>query len=927
MTVAPGGDALRSTVANPANEIELEDLRRLARSDSPDLAEALLTFLQQPEAPFEGAPAEGALTLEQFLPNAHDLKWVHRSQRRENLLKNWKTYLAQTAPPPPLRFGLADLLDEIDARDSDAGRTAILAMVRQADLVYGLWAGLKRIYKRAEERLDAELFGALAWRFDVEASVPRSREVGLGTLKYLRRRASRFLRQLGRELPGLYPQFAVQVLRHYSGNVPWRSLWVVNHIWLHESDKQSRNGFAYSRLPEDLLKHRAFDASWKRSPEPLLQLVELAESEPVTRFAIQGLRRDFADSLRHVTPAWLERLAAHPFEATHAFLVELLEGAPEFHRAKLRGLGLHDAVLRLLTSPSQKARAYAVDYARAHAQDLSAEALVALFEVSYKETRGYAAAAVQSRDPRALGCEVLGRLLSITEVTQWAGQRLDDKFDRTELGTSFVGEMIYGSVLQRTWALKHLAAKYSPGEITPGFWTKLLDDPRSDENAQAVQVIVQALAKFPASAIGTKWLLDALVRPRTAAVVGGWIAKADQLPGLDVERVKGLVFNPAHRPTALAILGNTKLVSARELGLPWLLALTRRADPSLNQFAQKYLLHHMKPADFGETADGTSARDARDTGVARLFALATGAKEPETVRVFAQTYLRCHHPGIGPEQTESKAYHIRPAVPRDAYTSARVWAGNFDPRPDVRRFAVVLTRVELRNWGAQSKVYELCESEHKEVRNVGYDALLRAGDPDADKQLTLTPEELDPTKVIALTESRKKSTREVAMELVRKHYARLGGSERLGWLMASPDREVRLFSVRLLWERHRPRQLPAGWKPKGKSLGEIPPTEPFADVDALRDFLRRVMFGIAPGRMERRDDNRPRRHVTASEAKRNVVEVMRDLGMEDGAFARVVAPVLGECTGSLAMGEWQACLAALVRLRGRHPEIELGARQ
>jgi hypothetical protein len=58
-------------------------------------------------------------------------------------------------------------------------------------------------------------------------------------------------------------------------------------------------------------------------------------------------------------------------------------------------------------------------------------------------------------------------------------------------------------------------------------------------------------------------------------------------------------------------------------------------------------------------------------------------------------------------------------------------------------------------------------------------------------------------------------------------------------------------------------------------------------------------------------------------AKRNAIEVMRDLAVEDAAFARLVAPLFGEFTGSLARGEWQACVAALVRLRTAHPGVDL----
>ncbi len=72
-------------------------------------------------------------------------------------------------------------------------------------------------------------------------------------------------------------------------------------------------------------------------------------------------------------------------------------------------------------------------------------------------------------------------------------------------------------------------------------------------------------------------------------------------------------------------------------------------------------------------------------------------------------------------------------------------------------------------------------------------------------------------------------------------------------------------------------------------------------------------------------DKHPRRHVPASEAKRNAVEVVRDLGADDPAFAQVVAPVLGEFVGSMARGEWQSCLSALVHLRRAHPTLDLGA--
>ena len=86
------------------------------------------------------------------------------------------------------------------------------------------------------------------------------------------------------------------------------------------------------------------------------------------------------------------------------------------------------------------------------------------------------------------------------------------------------------------------------------------------------------------------------------------------------------------------------------------------------------------------------------------------------------------------------------------------------------------------------------------------------------------------------------------------------------------------------------------------------------------EFVRKT--SLPPGRsMEARDDAQVSRRLPASQAKRHVIEIVRDLGAEDQDFARLVAPVLGEFTGSLARGEWQACLSALMYLQRAHPGL------
>jgi hypothetical protein len=182
---------------------------------------------------------------------------------------------------------------------------------------------------------------------------------------------------------------------------------------------------------------------------------------------------------------------------------------------------------------------------------------------------------------------------------------------------------------------------------------------------------------------------------------------------------------------------------------------------------------------------------------------------------------------------------------------------------------------------------------------------------------------LDGDRLFRLAESPHKTARDVAATLIRTLYDRVGGAERLAWLMDSADREIRLFAVRLFWDRHRPRPWPDGWAPK-KAAGAIG-AQPFADLGALRQFARVVVFGLPPGRIAPGDPieggARPERALKASVAKRRLIEAMRDLALDDVELARAIAPLFGELAGSIAKGEWQASVQALAALRARHGEL------
>jgi hypothetical protein len=898
--------------ASDGQSIELADLERLEQSEAPDLAEAIQAFLEQPDPPLPEEPPSDAIPIAALRSAlAAASRQREKGRRQSEAREAWQRYLGQPEALIAPRLRIAELVVRLYGRRNDAAcRHALLVLAREAPLVFGLWGGLKRVYKLAEQELDAEVFAALSVRFDTHS---HGGDVGRGTLIYLRRRAARFLRLLGKAAPELYPTFAVEVLRAYPAEHPTGSCAVAI------MSGQSKKWGAPKGLPKEKKFRPPYLEAWKRGSDPLRLLLETCQSNIVAGFAIRGLRELFPEVLRELPVTWLFRLAARPIAGVHEFLVETLEGSPQLHRGRLKELGLHEAVLGLLLSPSPKARKYAIEYARAHAAELSNERLVGFIDGAedYSDTAKFVVEILSGRPARAVGPALLGRLLAHDAAHGFASKALSNEFEKQEIGRELLIEWLFAESSEKNeFAREFLEEKFRPAELPVEFWLGVLNDRRiAEDYTELASFAFEQLTKHPTPSVPFDFLVEALGREDIGTEVSKWLEGLESLPaGFDLERVKGLVFDARKRAVAFSVLGNPKLVKPDQIGLGFLLALARRADPALSEWAHTYLLQHMRPEHFADPSGDAEA------GIERLFRLATGAKEPEPVRLFAQTYLRCHHPKIGRQQPESSQLGIKPLVPRSAYTRERIWPALADDRADVRRFALALTRLELRRWSAQAEVYELADSNAKEVRNLAYDALREAGQPDADPDFALKLEELDAAQIFSLTESKKRGTRELAMDLIRRHYAQIGGAERLGWLMQSADREVRIFALQLLWEKHRPRGVPSQWKPRSGTLAD---QGPFEDVEALRNLLRRVLFLLPPPRPPDSGDGARTKRLPSGIAKQRVIELVRDFGLRDAGFARLVAPVLGEFTGSIARGEWQKSLSALLALRARHGfEIE-----
>jgi hypothetical protein len=335
-------------------------------------------------------------------------------------------------------------------------------------------------------------------------------------------------------------------------------------------------------------------------------------------------------------------------------------------------------------------------------------------------------------------------------------------------------------------------------------------------------------------------------------------------------------------------------------------------------------------------------------GSERLWAMA-GAPGPADAPLarFAIRYLRLHHPDIALAETD-RPVDPGAEIPAEFLTLERVEPLLAETRKPLREFALELARWEFARWApGGDELVRLAESPHADVRRFVAEALL-ADDAPENRRFRIDPEALGPAAVFRFCESADESTRALGMRLIERS-PKFRLPEELFRLTESPDRAVRAFVIRVLWSLYRDRGITEGWKPQpppaptvgvgakraaaaqAESRGSGPPARPEtlpASPRGLWAFLRRTLFEVPPPRPAKRSEAEEAgdrlRPLPARRAKLALVETMRDLALEDEAFARGVLPLLEEFMVSRGQSEQAACLVAVTRIRHAHPRLRPG---
>jgi hypothetical protein len=866
----------------------LADVRTRVLAAAPDALEAVQQLMGQadPETPAGGISVND---LNRSLSRARN-KRGGKPARRKASNEAWLAFLSQPHPIPA-RFGLGDVVVELYNNDAPAQRQLLHRMIDECDWGHGLFAGFKRVFKLAEQRLDAPTWARLV----VKAA--GGGESSSSTRKYMQNRAWRFLRDLGRSTSELFPWWSAEIMRRDET----RYSTLTGHI------VQSWEKKSYS-IPATLHE------SWKASAAPLWLILET--NVHFAKRALIAIKKLHPKAAAEVEPALIGRLCFSDKGADHhQVAIELLD-QPRFALSELPALGLHGAMLALLRSDDDKVVKFAIEYARAHLSTVKTPQLVDLLLASrHKLSVAFLLKSLQALPADSIGADQWVRLMTPSDDLSYSEQGALKKAAADALLKRFSG-----AVLPDPLALQLLNSNEEGRDLLLAIddkrpfaaeqWMMLAKQPFDDFDEFGGEMVTRWKKRKPCPWSGRD-LVDIMVaQPDAFSDIGEWLGEATDIKDIDVERLKGCLFDSDLTSMVMPALQNRKLVAPRSLGIPWLLALAKRKDERLADFARRVLLEHMKPDDFDE---------GKVDGVARLTQMALSSTEPVSTRRFAQTYLSCHHPVLGPVQPEAKELELEPQLTRKAYVAEAIWPGLTDSREDVRKFALAITKAEARRWKRVVEFAALADTEHVELRRAALDAMLNCEDPTADAECTLKPSELTAELVYPLLESRRRPVRDGGMQLVRIHYAALQGEQHLAWLMTSADRTVRRFAVELLWERHRWRAEPASWKPK---VSVIAPLGAYSDAHALAVFLRRMLFSLPPGRaQEGADPLAKNRRISQGEAKARIIEVVRDLAVHDAAFATIVLPLLQEMSGSIAQGEWQGSLQATHAIMRAHPAL------
>ena len=524
--------------------LSFEQIQHAWQVQDPSLVKKLCLLAQQPDPLPKSPIPDDELTFERFLNKIlsypfhvqpPEVQFAERVAMMITLEAEEGTY------PLPDRYKIYLVLIALWEDKGAYSRAILKQAIDELPLSYGVWRGLKYIYKVAEYEQDYEIFASITAKIDLHRFDQSMRDpVSLATKTYMSLRAWRYLRRLGQQMPVGYIEAAVFVLASYKetmsvGQLPQINSWVLNHICFHNSADYGVNRFN-AHAPRKLFdaKGRAFKEAWQRDAEPLIRLLATAKHEAVRQFATDSLKHDFKIQLRDVSYKTIQYLSAgyaHS-QARDEMIVWLIEQSPHFEKSKFVVLGLHEVVLKLLHSNYPAAYQYAIGYAKSYAQALPLPELMMLALSDHEPVRSFAISVILSRNPVTdIGVTGWGQLLDTSYHHRIAAEQLSKHFTRRDLTAEwFFERLISDQPYSTRFAIRRLPELYSAQELGSDYFIRLavqLDTSTNSGNSNSsdlcMDFALQELKRLDLNAVDVKVWHYLLLHPLAQQTIIDWI--------------------------------------------------------------------------------------------------------------------------------------------------------------------------------------------------------------------------------------------------------------------------------------------------------------------------------------------------------------------------------------------------------------------
>lgn len=343
------------------------------------------------------------------------------------------------------------------------------------------------------------------------------------TRAYLRRRAWRYFRRLGRQHPERYFAAVRDILPCYvdadfADGLALLDNWGLVHILYHFSPALLSNPSGWTLVEghslAELEPAPIYAPLWKADAKPLLDLLNAARSRPVRQWAIQMLKREHPEALPSLPLEQLIAWLSHPAAEMVALAAELLKTGPG-----LGSVGV-ERLLQLLTNASPETLDMLCELVGAHLrpEQVSVTQAVELARQRPQSLASLGFRILQAKQyPSQAVCEALLRLAE-TEAAPL----------RVEMVRWSCGVLSASPHFDPAWVLEYLDNRYE--EVRAEGWRWLENEPRARDDV----VIWQRLIESPYDNVRLK-----LVEYLHAKTSGATVDAKMQEP-LDPEMVRFL---------------------------------------------------------------------------------------------------------------------------------------------------------------------------------------------------------------------------------------------------------------------------------------------------------------------------------------------------------------------------------------------------